>query len=111
MELRSRNKAPYQNSKLLGLAISHSELYDEIIFQVPHQVGQAKLLGVVETEPEVILQFCNESTLFEGYVEDPLAVVLHSLRCWINCDWAIDYPGNLFLGLQLRLVMHKQVVP
>ena len=61
----------------------------------------------METEPEMSLQFCNEMALLEGFVEDPLAAVLHSLRCWINCDWAIDDPGNLFLGLQLRLIMHN----
>ena len=61
----------------------------------------------METELEVALQFCDEMVLLEGFVEDPIASALHSLRCWINCDWAIDDPGNLFLGLQLRGVMNN----
>jgi hypothetical protein len=61
----------------------------------------------VKTELEVVLQFYNEMVLLGEFVEDLLASALHSLRCWINCDWAFDDPGNLFLGLQLRGIMHN----
>ena len=75
-----------------SLTISHSKLYEAIIFKVPHQVVQAKLLGVVETEPEMVLQFCNEVALLEGFVEDLLAVVLHRLVRGIHFTEAFDDP-------------------
>ena len=44
----------------------------------------------METEPEVVLQFCNERALLKGFVEDLLAVVLYSLMLGIHFTEAFD---------------------
>ena len=63
----------------------------------------------METEPEVTLQFCNERTLVEGFVEDLLAVVLHSLVCGVHFTEAFDDLVDCFLVFHLHLLGHVKV--
>ena len=63
----------------------------------------------METEPEVVLQFCNERALLKGFANALLAVVLHSLMPGVHFTKALDDLVDLFLVFHLHRLGHVKV--